>query len=168
MIGELVVRADRPWEINLGYWRQPDKTVESWRNLWFHTGDAFRLGEDGCFYFIDRMKDSIRRRGENISSFEIEREVNSHPAVLECAAVAVPAEYGEDEVKIVVAVRSGAFLGEEELLSYLRPRMAAYMLPRYIQIAASELPKTPTGKVRKAALREEGVSGAWDREANSK
>jgi len=161
MAGELVVRADRPWDFCLGYWKNPAKTVDAWRNLWFHTGDAFRADAAGNFYFVDRLKDAIRRRGENISSFEVEREIDSHPAVLESAAVAVPSAMGEDEIKAVAALKPGAALTPEDLHAYLAARLPAYMVPRFIQISAEELPKTSTGKIVKAALRASGTAAAW-------
>jgi carnitine-CoA ligase len=161
-VGELVLRADEPWEFNLGYWRNPEQTAGAWRNQWLHTGDAFRADADGNFYFVDRLKDAIRRRGENISSFEVEAEVEAHPAILESAAVAVPASAGEDEVKVVVALKSGERLDPAELHAFLQGRLPAYMVPRYIEVRSEELPKTPTGKVRKAALRADGVGSAWD------
>jgi len=163
-VGELILRANDPWEFNLGYWRNPEKTVEAWQNLWFHTGDAFRRDAEGCFYFVDRLKDSIRRRGENISSFEIEAEVVEHPDIVECAAVAVPADDIEDEVKLVATLSPGRTLEPEALIAFLQPRLARHMLPRYIEITHEELPKTPTGKVKKAVLREAGTAGTWDRE----
>lgn len=162
-VGELVLRADEPWQFNLGYWRNPARTAEAWRNQWLHTGDAFRMDADGNFYFVDRLKDAIRRRGENISSFEVEREVDAHPAILESAAVAVPSPDGEDEVLVVAALRDGHALTAAELCTYLVPRLPAYMVPRYVRIDARELPKTPIGKIRKAELREIGIAGAWDR-----
>ena len=161
MAGELVVRADRPWEFCLGYWKNPVKTIESWRNLWFHTGDVFRTDADGNFYFVDRLKDAIRRRGENVSSFEVEQEIDTHPAVLESAAVAVPSGMGEDEIKAVVALKPGATLSADVLHAYLAARLPAYMVPRFIEIVAGELPKTPTGKIVKAALRATGTAAAW-------
>ena len=160
-VGELVLRADNAWEFSLGYWRNPEKTNESRRNLWFHTGDAFRRDGDGNFYFVDRLKDAIRRRGENISSFEVEAEIDAHPAVLESAAVAVPSANGEDEIKAAVALRPNASLTPPELHAYLSERLPVYMVPHYIDIRRSELPKTPTGKIVKAALREAGVAGVW-------
>ena len=159
--GELVVRADRAWDFSLGYWKNPAKTIESWRNLWFHTGDVFRADADGNFYFVDRLKDAIRRRGENISSFEVEREIDSHPAVLESAAVAVPSGMGEDEIKAVAALKPDATLTPGDLHNYLAARLPAYMVPRFIEIVAGELPKTPTGKIVKAALRASGTAAAW-------
>jgi crotonobetaine/carnitine-CoA ligase len=162
MAGELVLRADTPWEFCLGYWQNPAKTVEAWRNLWFHTGDAFRTDDAGNFYFVDRLKDTIRRRGENISSFEVEREMESHPAVLESAAVAVPSGWGEDDIKAVVALKPGATLTAPDLHAHLAARLPAYMVPRFIEILAQELPKTPTGKTVKAALRATGTAAAWE------
>ena len=162
-VGELVLRADNPWEFNLGYWRNPEKTAEAWRNQWLHTGDAFRMDAEGNYTFVDRLKDAIRRRGENISSFEVEREVDAHPAILESAAVAVPSPAGEDEVLVVGTLREGHHLDAAALAEFLAPRLPAYMLPRFIRLETAELPKTPTGKIRKAALRETGTAGAWDR-----
>jgi crotonobetaine/carnitine-CoA ligase len=161
-LGELVLRSDEPWTLMAGYWRKPEATIAAWRNLWFHTGDAFTRDADGNFYFVDRMKDAIRRRGENISSAEVEAEVNAHPAVLESAAIAVPSELAEDEVKIVVVLQPGQQVELPELVEFLKGRMAAFMVPRYIEIVGA-LPKTPTEKVRKAELRAAGVGAAWDR-----
>ena len=106
-VGELIVRADEPWTLMAGYLDMPEATTAAWRNLWLHTGDAFRYDDEGNYYFLDRISDTIRRRGENISSAEVEAVVNEHPAVLESAAVAVPSEWGEDEVKVVVVARPG-------------------------------------------------------------
>ena len=161
-VGELVLRADNPWEFNLGYWQNPEKTAESWRNQWLHTGDAFRADEEGNYYFVDRLKDAIRRRGENISSYEVEAEVDAHPAVLESAAVAVPSPDGEDEVKVVAALKPDASLEPAELRAFLSGRLPSYMVPRFIDLRREELPKTPTGKIRKATLREEGSAKAWE------
>ena len=163
-VGELVVRTERPWAMNHGYYKNPEATVRAWRNGWFHTGDAFRLDEAGNFFFVDRMKDAIRRRGENISSFEVETEVSAHPAVREAAAVAVASEIAEDEVLVVVSLAQGQTLDPAELIQFLLPRMAHFMVPRYVRILP-ELPKTPTQKVQKHLLRTEGVTAdTWDRE----
>ena len=105
--GELIVRSDRPWAMNHGYYKNPEATANAWRNGWFHTGDGFRYDEDGNFFFVDRIKDAIRRRGENISSFEVENEVVAHPDIAEAAAIPVPSELGEDDVMIVVAPVDG-------------------------------------------------------------
>ena len=164
-VGELLVRSERPWALAHAYFGDPEATARAWRNGWFHTGDAFRIDEAGEYRFVDRMKDSIRRRGENISSFEVEAEVCSHPAVLEAAAVAVPSEHGEDEVLAAVVPRPGAALEPEALARHLVPRMPHYMVPRYIRVLES-LPRTPTQKVQKHLLREQGVTpDTWDREA---
>jgi crotonobetaine/carnitine-CoA ligase len=162
--GELVLRADNPWEFNLGYWRNPAATAEAWRNQWLHTGDGFQYDEDGNFYFVDRIKDCLRRRGENISSFEVEVEVDAHPAILESAAVAVPSDLSEDELKVVAALKPGCSVEPADLLAFLKDRLPAYMVPRYLEIRTEELPKTPTGKVQKVLLRATGTTGAWDRE----
>jgi crotonobetaine/carnitine-CoA ligase len=164
-VGELILRADAPWALNHGYYRNPEATARAWRHGWFHTGDSFRCDADGNYWFVDRTKDAIRRRGENISSFEVELVVNAHPDVQESAAIPVPSAWGEDEVMIVVAPKPGRRVAPADLLRYLEPRMAHFMLPRYVRVTG-ELPKTPTAKVQKAALRREGITpDTWDREA---
>jgi crotonobetaine/carnitine-CoA ligase len=163
-VGELIVRSDEPWTLNQGYLGMPDASFRAWRNGWFHTGDGFVRDAEGRFYFRDRLKDTIRRRGENISSFEVEGVVNQHPDVVESAAVAVDSEHTEDEVMIFVRRIDGSSLGERELVEWVIPRMARFMVPRYVEFV-EELPKTPTDRVQKKALRERGVSaGTWDRE----
>jgi carnitine-CoA ligase len=167
VVGELVVRTDCPWAMNHGYYKEPAATAAAWRNGWFHTGDLFRIDEAGNFYFVDRLKDAIRRRGENISSFEVESEVYAHPAVKEAAAVAVPSEHGEDEVLIAVVARDGAEIDPEELVQFLIPRLPHYMVPRYVW-RLPELPKTPTQKVQKHLIRAAAATATpppWDREA---
>ena len=162
--GELILRTDAPWAMNHGYYKNPEATAEAWRNGWFHTGDGFRYDEDGYFYFVDRIKDAIRRRGENISSFEVESEVHAFATVLEAAAIAVPSDLGEDDVMLVVAPVAGQTIDPLELFEFLRPRMAHFMLPRYIRMV-DELPKTPTQKVRKVVLKADGITAdTWDRE----
>ncbi|MFO1079294.1 MAG: AMP-binding protein [Reyranellaceae bacterium] len=164
-IGELILRSDVPWTLNHGYHNNPEATARAWRNGWFHTGDAFRRDEQGNFFFVDRLKDAIRRRGENISSFEVEAEVGAHPAVREAAVVGVPSEFGEDDVLAVVAPVAGRTVDPAELIGFLAPRMAHFMVPRYVRVLP-ELPKTPTQKVQKHLLRAEGVTAdTWDREA---
>ena len=163
--GELILRTDRPWAMNHGYYKNPEATAKAWRNGWFHTGDAFKYDENGYFYFVDRIKDAIRRRGENISSFEVESEVTAFAKVREAAAVPVPSELGEDEVMVVVAPVSDQQIDPKELFHFLEPRMAHFMLPRFIRIV-DELPKTPTQKVQKNLLKEAGITpDTWDREA---
>lgn len=164
-VGEMIVQADAPWSLNSGYFRNESATAKAWRNGWFHTGDAFIINEDGDWVFFDRMKDAIRRRGENISSFEVETEVAAHPAVSEVTVVGVPSELSEEEILCVLACATGKSLDPAQLIEFLRPRMPHFMIPRYVRIV-SELPKTPTSKVRKTIVREEGItSDTWDREA---
>jgi crotonobetaine/carnitine-CoA ligase len=164
-IGELILRSDRPWAMMSGYLADAEATARAWRNGWFHTGDAFRRDAEGNFFFVDRMKDAIRRRGENISSFEVEAELGTHPAVRECAVVAVPSPLGEDEVLAAVVAQPGERIDPRQLIEYLLPRMAHFMVPRYLRVLDA-LPKTPTEKVRKHLLREAGVTAdTWDREA---
>lgn len=163
-VGELMVRADEPWTMNHGYNANPEATARAWRNGWFHTGDAFRRDDAGNFFFVDRIKDAIRRRGENISSFEVEAEIGAHPKVRESAVVGVPSEFGEDEVMAVVSPVPGADIDPLEIISFLTPRLPHFMVPRYVRLLA-ELPKTPTQKIEKHVLRSEGVTGdTWDRE----
>jgi crotonobetaine/carnitine-CoA ligase len=164
-IGEMLVRTDRPWAMNSGYNANPEATAAAWRNGWFHTGDAFRRDAEGYYYFVDRVKDAIRRRGENISSFEVEAEVCRHPDVREAAAIAVPSEYSEDEVMVVVAPVPGRSVDCRALAEYLIETMPYFMVPRYFRVL-DELPKTPSAKVLKTDLRREGITGdTWDREA---
>jgi crotonobetaine/carnitine-CoA ligase len=163
--GELVVRADQPWTMSHGYLNDPEATARTWRNGWFHTGDLFRRDAAGDYVFLDRAKDALRRRGENISSFEVEAAIMLHPAVREAAVVAAPGEGGEDEVLAVVVALDGEALEPGQLLEFLKPRLAHFMLPRYVRLA-QDLPRTPTQKVEKHRLRSEGVTAdTWDREA---
>lgn len=162
--GELIVRTSEPWTLGVGYLGMPEQTAEAWRNGWFHTGDAFRQDDQGRFYFVDRIKDSIRRRGENISSFEVEFEVNAHPDVAESAAIAVRADDEGDEIKIFVVPAPGRQLDPEALMRFLIDRMARYMVPRYLEVVDS-LPKTATQRVQKAKLREREPGQVWDRVA---
>lgn len=165
-VGELILRTEIPWTMNAGYLNMPEATVEAWRNGWFHTGDAFRLDERGRYVFVDRMKDTIRRRGENISSYEVEAEASLHPGVLECAAVAVPADEAEDEIKLVVVRQAGSTVTSEELVTFLVERLPKFMVPRYYQFV-DQLPKTPTLRVQKALVSRSVAlaDGVFDRAA---
>ena len=163
--GELIIRADNPWTLATGYLGDPEATAAAWRNGWFHTGDLMRRDAEGCFFFIDRKKDAIRRRGENMSSLEIEIEVSGHPSVREAAAYGVDMPGGEQEVMVAVAPVSGATIDPRELVEYLIPRMTHFMVPRFVRVE-TELPKTPTNKIQKTGLRAEGVTAeTFDREA---
>jgi crotonobetaine/carnitine-CoA ligase len=164
-VGELVVRPKVPFICSNGYYNMPDKTVETWRNLWFHTGDALKRDENGWFYFVDRFKDALRRRGENISSYEIETAVLSHPAVIECAVIAVPAstEAGEDEVMACIITQ--ADLTPAEVWAWCAERIPSFAVPRFLRFV-DELPKTPSQKVQKAKLRAVGIDAStFDRES---
>ena len=164
--GELVLRPRIP-NICLHYYhKMPEKTVSDFRNFWFHTGDLCRKDDDGYIFFMDRVKDYIRRRGENISSFEVENMVSSHPGINEAAAIAVKVDeegrYSEDEVMIVVVKEKDENLDPKEIIEFLKPIMPKFMIPRFIKFRDS-LPKTPTNRVQKAKLREEGVTDdTWD------
>ena len=163
-VGEFVIRAREPWLLMAGYWRHPEWTQKAWSNLWLHSGDAMWRSPQGRFYFADRVKDSIRRRGENISSLEVENEINSHPDVVECAVFPVASEHTEDEVMAAIVAKPGRSIDPVELIAFLEPRMAYFMVPRYIDMVES-LPKTPTGKIQKYELRHQGVTPAtWDRD----
>jgi crotonobetaine/carnitine-CoA ligase len=165
--GELILRAEEPFSFADGYERMPEKTVETWRNLWFHSGDRVIEEPDGTLRFLDRIKDSIRRRGENISSYEVEEAVSGHPAVAESAVFPVPSELAEDEVMAAIVVNAGETLEPADLVAWLEPRLAAYAIPRYVDVVA-ELPHTENGKIRKTELRAQGVTAAtWDREKAS-
>ena len=165
-VGELWARHDDPRVTTAGYRNLPEKTAELIKDGWVHTGDAFKKDAEGRWYFADRIKDALRRRGENISSFEVERAINEFPAVLESAVVAAPSTIGEDEIKAVIVKREGHDIDWMELSKFLVDRLPYFMVPRYFEFA-SELPKTPTHKVQKRVLRDRPIDaeGVWDREA---
>jgi len=155
-VGEIVARPAAAEDRHLmmtGYYQMPDVNREAFRGGWFHTGDLGRVDEAGNLYFEGRKKDAIRRRGENISAFEIEQVIESHPAVVEAAAYGVPSEFTEEDVALAVVIREGCELGVDEILEYCRGRMARYMVPDHVRFLDA-LPKTPTEKVSKRLLRE--------------
>lgn len=163
--GELVLRSREPFAFATGYFGMPEKTVEAWRNLWFHTGDRVLREPDGMFRFVDRLKDAIRRRGENISSFEVEQVLFSHPEVATAAVFPVRSELGEDEVMAAIVRQPGSSLSALDLMRYCEPRLAYFAVPRFIDFVDA-LPATENGKIQKFKLRERGVTdGTWDREA---
>jgi crotonobetaine/carnitine-CoA ligase len=163
--GELLLRADEPHAFASGYFNMPEKTVEAWRNLWFHTGDRVVREADGAFRFVDRIKDAIRRRGENISSFEVEQVLLSHPSVAACAVYPVRSELAEDEVMAALVAREGQCIDPAELLAFCESRLPYFALPRYVDLLP-ELPRTENGKVQKYKLCERGVTAiTWDRGA---
>jgi len=163
--GEIVLRPKRPHVMFEGYWGRPEATVETSRNWWYHTGDVGRVDEDGYLTFVDRKADYLRRRGENISSFEVERILMGHGALADVAVHAVPSELTEDDLKITATRAEGATLTEEELFRWCIDQLPYFALPRYIEFRA-ELPRSPVGRVLKRDLRAEGPGGAWDAETS--
>ncbi len=162
--GELLVRHREPWAFASGYDGLPEATAAAWRNLWFHTGDRVVRDPDGRFRFVDRLKDVIRRRGENISSFEVEQALLAHPDVAAAAVVPVPSELAEEEVLACVVVREGAEVDPLELIRFCESRLPYFAVPRYVDVLP-ELPATASGKVEKYVLRERGLTAStWDRE----
>jgi crotonobetaine/carnitine-CoA ligase len=160
--GELIVRGDDPFAFATGYFDAADKTVEAWRNLWFHTGDRVVRQADGYFRFVDRLKDAIRRRGENISSFEVEQVLLSHPAVANAAVFPVRSSLAEDEVMAALVLHAGQTLAPADLIAYCAPRLPYFAVPRYLEFM-SELPTTENGKVQKYKLRDRGITPqTWD------
>jgi len=159
------LRTDEPFAFATGYFGMDDKTVEAWRNLWFHTGDRVVAEADGRLRFLDRMKDAIRRRGENISSFEVEQVVVAHPAVAVAAVFPVASDLAEDEVMVAAVLHPGVVLDPVALLDHCSPRMPYFAVPRFVEFVDA-LPTTENGKVQKFKLRERGVTSAtFDRES---
>jgi crotonobetaine/carnitine-CoA ligase len=164
-VGEIVYRPTAPHVMFAGYHRNPEATLETSGDLWWHTGDLGFTDEDGFFYFVDRKKDALRRRGENISSQEVEAVLLAHPGVAEAAVVGVTAELGEQEVLAVLAPVAGTKLDLKDLFAHCDRAMPHFMVPRYYRIM-NALPATPTGKIRKSELREIGLADdVWDAEA---
>jgi carnitine-CoA ligase len=163
--GELVLRPDEPLAFATGYFAQPDKTTEAFRKGWFHTSDRVVREANGYYRFVDRLKDAIRRRGENVSSFEVEQVLLSHPDVGQAAVFPVPSELAEDEVMAAIVRRPGSSLTESALCEFCGPRLARFAVPRFIEFV-DELPVTENGKVQKFKLRDRGVTArTWDRDA---
>lgn len=156
-VGEIQVRPREPGIVLQEYWRRPDATSAGFRNLWFHTGDRARQDADGYLYFVDRTKDSIRRRGENISSFEVENVVDAFPGVLESAAYGVPSELGEEEVMVAIVAEPGAALDIAALLEHCDANLARFSVPRYVR-RLDALPKTPSERTQKFRLREAAIT----------
>lgn len=162
--GELIVRPIRPNILMAGYWAKPESTIAAWRNLWFHTGDRMKADEDGFLYYIGRLKDSIRRRGENVSAWEVEMAICRHQDVLTAAAIGVPSELGEEDVAALVVPKEGHTIDPEDLHRFVGADLPRYAVPRYIEVVES-LPKTPTERVNKDLVRARGLSDqAWDAE----
>jgi crotonobetaine/carnitine-CoA ligase len=164
-IGEIVSRPKKSWSIFSGYYRSDAKTVQTLRNLWYHSGDAGYMDQDGWFYFKHRLNEAIRRRGENISAYEVESVAEKHPDVVESAAFGVPSEFTEEDIMIVTFRRHGSALEAEELLEHFRANAPRHVVPRYIEITDAPLPRTPTEKIARNILKQSGVTAAtFDRE----
>jgi crotonobetaine/carnitine-CoA ligase len=164
-VGEIVVRPKVPDAIYRGYWRKPEATLEAWRNLWHHTGDFGRADEEGFITFVDRKKDALRRRGENVSSIEVEMAIAQHPKISEAAVHAIPSPMTEDDIKACVVLVAGESLTPNELFAFFDERLPYFATPRYVEVV-TELPKTATLRVQKHLLRERGITDrTWDLEA---
>lgn len=161
--GELLLRSDQPFAFASGYHQMPEVSAAAWQDLWFHSGDRVIVEDDGWIRFVDRIKDVIRRRGENVSSVEVEEVLSHHEAIEHVAVFAVDSELGEEEVMAAVVPRQGHTLDFSEIVGYCKPRLAAYAIPRFF-VQCAELPLTENGKVRKSEMRAAGTAGAWDRE----
>ena len=166
-VGEICVRPCEPGIVMSGYYKMPEATVRDTRNLWLHTGDRGRIDADGYLYFVDRKKEAIRRRGENISAYEVEMLIARHPSVLEVAAVPVTSELSEDEVMVYVVCRDGCTVSAEDLVRFANQNMAHFMVPRFVHFIDA-LPKTASEKIEKYKLKtwaEQNREALWDREA---
>ena len=163
--GEIVIRPKRPHVMFEGYWGRPEATVETSRNWWYHTGDIGRIDDDDFLFFVDRKADYLRRRGENISSYEVESILMGHGGLADVVVHAVPSELTEDDLKITATLKDGVTLPEEDLFRWAVDQLPYFALPRYIEYR-TELPRSPVGRVLKRELRDEGVTPTtWDAEA---
>jgi crotonobetaine/carnitine-CoA ligase len=175
-VGQLIIRPKRPWLLLREYLGKPEATAKCWRDGWYWSGDALKRDPQGYYYFVDRVADYLRVRGNNVSSVEVEAEARAHPDVADVAAVGVqaaPVDEGagvraavsEDEIKLVVTLKQGAQLTERALLDFLIPRLPRFMTPRFIEFV-DEMPRTPTGKIQKKLLRTDPLNArVWDRVA---
>ncbi len=161
-VGEIVVRPKKPFIMFQGYYKMPEETLRDYRNLWFHTGDLGKVDSEGYFYFCGRKKESIRRGGENITPYEIEKALMDHPAVAEAAAVGVPDPILGEEIKVYVVLREGRSVKPPELIQTCQERLPKFMIPRYLEFL-SALPKTASEKIQKVSLKSRGIGSAWDR-----
>ena len=166
IVGEILIHPREPASMFSGYFGMPDDTVAAWSDGWFHSGDLGRIDSDGNVYFCGRSKDAIRRRGENISAMEIEEAVELHPDIVLCAAIGVPSELSEEDVKICVQLRPGAKLTELDIIAHCEQTLGRFQVPRYVEIVTA-LPRTPTGKIAKQSLRHTPLTeSTWDRESS--
>ena len=163
-IGEIVIRPTKPYIMFDGYYKSPEETMKCSANWWFHTGDLGKVDADGYYYFCGRKKESIRRGGENISPYEIEKEINEHPVVAESAAFGIADPIMGEEIKVALVLRPGQKVTPEEIIAWCEPRLPKFMIPRYIEFMES-LPKSASEKVQKVALKERGLTpNTWDRQ----
>jgi carnitine-CoA ligase len=163
-VGECVSRCKYPYTQMTEYYKMPEETVKVFRNRWLHSGDMCRIDEDGWIYFVGRGKDTIRRRGENISCYELEAILSACEGILECASIPVPSQLGEDEIKVVIAPKEGATLSFADIIIFCREKMPIFMIPRYIEMV-QEIPKLANEKVDKERLKKEGLTpNTWDAE----
>ena len=164
-VGELCMRPKIPYTTMLGYYNQPEKSIEAGQDLWLHTGDLARQADGGYFYYAGRLKERIRRRGENISPDSIEMEISAHPDVAECAAVPVASDFAmasENEILVAVILKEGKSLAPDELIRFLEPRLPRFMIPRYIKFV-EDLPRTATFKIKRVLLQDGWSEGeVWD------
>jgi carnitine-CoA ligase len=159
-IGEICLRPKVPYAMIDGYFERPEATLEATKGLWYHTGDYGRRLPSGAFQFVDRKKDALRRRGENVSSVELEVAINGHPAITESAVHAVPSTLGEDDIKACVVASTE--LDPKELFNYFKEHLPYFAIPRYVDVLDA-LPKNGVGRVMKHKLREAGNGAAtWD------
>jgi crotonobetaine/carnitine-CoA ligase len=156
--GEICIRPRRPLAMFSGYWDNAEATVEAFKDLWYHTGDMGRRRESGALQFVDRKKDAMRRRGENVSSMELEGAIRTHEAVADVAVHAVPSPLGEDDIKAVI-ILSGERPSEEDLFGFLRDNLPFYAMPRYVEYV-EELPRNAVGRVMKHELRKQELTDA--------
>lgn len=161
-VGELVARPLKPYIMMQGYLNKPQATLEAWRNLWFHTGDLLRCNEQGDYFYVDRKKDRIRRRGENVSSFDVEHCVLDYESIQECVILAYPSPMGEDDIRLILVAKAGLTLQPEVLYAWLKQRLPTFSLPRYIE-CVDTLPRMGTGKIDKLELKKRGLGlNVWD------
>ena len=162
--GEICVRPREPYAMFDGYFERPEATLDAYKGLWYHTGDFGKRLESGAYAFVDRKKDSLRRRGENISSLELEAAINGHPAVAESAVLAYPSELGEDDVKACLVVVEGEEVDPEVMFTFFKEKLPYFAIPRYVEVVEA-LPRNGVGRVMKHVLRDAGNSDdTWDLE----
>lgn len=161
--GHLILRPQVLNTYMIEYVNKPQETLAAWRNLWYHSGDLGYMDEDGYVYFVGREAHWIRRRGENVSAFEVEKALSAHASVLDCAAVGVPADVGEEDIKVYVQLESGTEApAPSELVSWCKERIAFFKVPRYVEFVET-FPRTMTkNEIARHELRERGVGAAWD------